>query len=195
MRRHSERAGTWQRAIAALGLGAVACVGPIGVVAEDASGALGAMRFETVSDDCTPQRFTGDAGTLFVGAQASGRLVVATSLEAFWGPPRPDAGAIVSGSRTDFVTGAPVELLQGGDPARRCGRLRYTWSDEGLDDGGARTLLLEQVWIGVDVGCPELFPFLPGRDCTSTRRITFEPGTPCRLQCLRPSSASFTCGC
>jgi hypothetical protein len=172
-----------------------ACVQPIDLVSEDAMGALGQMTFEPIADDCSPPRFTGDAGTLFVGTQASGRVVVATSLEAFWGPGRPDAGEIVAGSRTDFVTGAPVELLQGGDPTRRCGRLRYTWSDQGLDDAGVRTLSLEQVWIGVDIGCPELFPFLPSRDCSSTRRVTVQPGPACRLQCLRPASASFECGC
>ncbi|MCU0699701.1 MAG: hypothetical protein MUC96_24600 [Myxococcaceae bacterium] len=183
-----------RRSVLAVVLGG-ACVQPIDVVSEDATGALGLMTFERVADDCAPPRFTGDAGTLFVGTQPSGRLVVATSLEAFWGPSRPDAGDIVAGSRTDFVTGSPVELLQGGDPSRRCGRLRYTWSDLGIDDAGVRTLALEQVWIGVDIGCPELYPFLPSRDCTSSRRVTVQPGPPCRLQCLRPASASFECGC
>jgi hypothetical protein len=181
----------WWPVVCVLG----ACVQSIDVIAEDATGALGEMTFQTVTDDCSPPRFSGDAGLLFVGTQASGRLVVSTSLEAFWGPARPDAGEIVSGSRTDFVTGGPVELLQGGEPTRRCGRLRYTWTDEGVDDAGVRTLGLEQVWIGVDIGCPELYPFLPRRDCTSTRRVLVAPGPPCRLQCLRPSAASFTCGC
>jgi hypothetical protein len=164
-------------------------------VAEDASGAIGPMTFETVEDDCRPRRFTGTTGSLFVGSSTSnGRLVVSSSLNAFWGPAREDAGALIAGSRTDFATGADVELVLGGEPSRRCATLRYRWTDVGLD-GGARVLELKQLWLGVDPGCPEGYAHLPERECTSTRRVTFTPGPACRLQCLTPTADDFACGC
>lgn len=163
-------------------------------VAEDATGHLGAMAFSSDDDDCRPKRFSGSTGALFVGSQPNGRLVVTTSLQAFWGPPRPDAGTIVSGSRTDFVNGTDVEELLGGDPNRRCARLRYRWTDLGTD-GGVRVLELKQTWQSVDLGCQEQYAQLPERDCTSVRRVVFTVGQPCRLQCLTPTTDDFTCGC
>lgn len=170
-----------------------ACEGP---VREDATGQLGPMVFETLEDDCRPTRFTGRTGALFVGAQQNGRLVVTSSLESFWGPAREDAGTLIAGSRTDFVTGTDIELIQGGEPTRRCGRLRYRWSDLGVDrDAGVRTLELKQSWESIDLGCPEQYAHLPERDCGSTRRVRFTPMTPCRLQCLTPTAADLGCGC
>ncbi len=170
------------------------CGNPIDPIAEDATGNLGPMRFESVEDDCKPRRFTGPTGALFVGTQASGRMVVTSSLNAFWGPGRDDAGAIVAGSRTDFVSATDVELVLGGEPTRRCGRLRYRWTDLGLD-GGVRTLELKQLWQAIDIGCPEQYAHLPEQDCTSTRRVTFTPGQACRLQCLTPTADDLSCGC
>ncbi|MBE2249653.1 MAG: hypothetical protein IAE78_08895 [Myxococcus sp.] len=169
----------------------VACEAPI---SEDAAGQLGPMRFETTDDDCRPARFVGPTGALFVGAQANGRLVVTSSLAAFWGPPREDAGTLIAGSRTDFVQGTDVELVLGGEPTRRCGRLRYRWTELGAD-GGVRFLELKQVWQAIDVGCPEQYAHLPERDCSSTRRVTFTPTQACRLQCLTPTDDDLTCGC
>lgn len=163
-------------------------------VSEDANGSLGPMVFETADDDCRPARFTGTTGSLFVGAQPNGRLVVTSSLVSFWGPAREDAGVLIAGSRTDFANGTDVELVLGGEPTRRCGRLRYRWSDLG-SDGGTRFLELKQVWQAIDVGCPEQYAHLPERDCSSTRRVRFTPMTACRLQCLTPNADDLTCGC
>lgn len=182
----------WATALVLIAVGG--CERPLGPVAEDAVGDLGPMHFERVDDDCRPQRTIGETGALFVGRQASGRLVVTTSLESFWGPARDDAGSLIAGSRTDFVTGDDLELVLGGEPTQRCARLRYRWTDLGVD-GGVRHLGLTQHWVAVDPGCPERYAHLPERDCTSVRRVTFTPRAPCRLQCLSPTAADFTCGC
>ncbi|MBL8921824.1 MAG: hypothetical protein JNJ54_23400 [Myxococcaceae bacterium] len=163
-------------------------------VAEDATGAIGPMVFETLEDDCRPHRFTGTTGNLFVGTSSGGRLVVSSSLNAFWGPGREDAGALIAGSRTDFATGNDVELVLGGEPSRRCATMRYRWTELGVD-GGTRLLELKQLWLAVDPGCPEAYAHVPERDCSSTRRVTFTPGPSCRLQCLTPTADDFACGC
>lgn len=181
------------RPLAAALLPLLACQ-PIDRTAEDATGDIGPMVFETTDDDCRPRRFAGATGNLFVGTQSTGRLVVASSLVSFWGPAREDAGTLIAGSRTDFVNGADVELVLGGEPTRRCGRVRYRWTDLGVD-GGARVLELKQVWQAIDLGCPEAYAHLPERDCSSTRRVTFTPTQACRLQCLSPTADDFTCGC
>lgn len=171
----------------------VCCTACTDQVSEDANGHLGTMTFSAVEDDCRPRRFTGDTGALFVGRHADDRLVVASSLAAFWGPGRADAG-VIAGSRSDFDTGAEIELVLGGDPTRRCGRVRYRWTELGPNDGGVR-LELRQSWLQIDVGCPEMYSFLPEQDCTSARAVTFRPTTECRLQCLSPRIDDFTCDC
>lgn len=180
-----------KRNLALVVMALAACQEP---VAEDATGELGPMVFETVDDDCRPNRFTGSTGSLFVGATTTGRLVVTSSLVAFWGPAREDAGTLIAGSRTDFANGTDLELVLGGEPTRRCARLRSRWTDLGTD-GGVRVLELKQVWQAIDVGCPEMYAHLPERDCSSTRRVRFTPMSACRLQCLTPTADDLTCGC
>jgi hypothetical protein len=172
----------------------MAALGCAQATSEDAAGELGTMVFETTDDDCRPHRFTGSTGSLFVGATATGRLVVTSSLVSFWGPEREGAGTLIAGSRTDFSNGGDLELVLGGDPSRRCARLRYRWSDLGVD-AGVRWLALKQTWQAIDLGCPEEYPYVPERDCTSTRRVRFTPERACRLQCLTPTEDDLTCGC
>lgn len=179
------------RALLLLIAGLISCSEPI---REDATGSIGVMHFEAVQDDCLPKRFTGTTGRLFLGRTDKGRTIVVSSYESFWGPPRERNGVIEPGSRSDFVTGSDVELVLGSDPSRRCTRLRYRWSDLGSADGG-QLLELKQSWEIVDPGCPEALPQLPERDCGSVRRVRFVPEQTCRLQCLPPASADFTCGC
>ena len=181
------------RGLASFCLLALACKS---TSSQDVNGFLVQVSVEpvVVSDDCRPNRFTGDGGVQFFGFQKSGKPVVSSSYEAFWGPARVDGGSIGEGSRQDFVIDEEVNLVQGFDPSRICGRVFYTWSSPG--SGPPWVMQLNQRWEAVDLGCSAPGANLPLTACNSTRRFTFTPVSDCALSCVRVRAASdVTCEC
>jgi len=180
------------RAIAGLTLLLAAC--PISVTTQDVKGSLVEVSVAPVTDDCVPARYTGDGGIQFYGVQASGKPVVSSSYEAFWGPSRTDGGIIVPGSRQDFLIDQEVNLAQGLDAARICGRLFYTWSSPA--EGPPWVMQLNQRWEAIDLGCSSPGAQLPLTACSSTRLFTFTPVSDCALACVKVTGASdVSCDC
>ncbi len=174
---------------------ALSCSQPIESVIEDAVGDLGVMQIVAESEKCDPPRAVGLTGRSFVGKQRSGRLVVVTPSDTFFGPSRPDAGVTSALPHTAFLNDFDVELPIGEDPQRRCARLRYRWTALGSTDGGTdQAFRLVQTWDQVDLGCPDRTRSVPESGCRSTRVFVFSPDAPCRLQCLAPTE-ELKCGC
>ena len=165
-------------------------------VSQDVNGSLAKVTVSGVDDDCVPPRYLGDGGTQFFGFQSTGKPVVSSSYDAFWGPARVDGGVIAPGSRQDFVINQEVNLTQGTDSTRICGRVFYTWSSPAEGSGPPWVMTLNQRWEAIDLGCSAPGAQVPLTACTSTRTFTFTPVSECALECVRVSAASdVTCDC
>jgi hypothetical protein len=157
-------------------------------------GSLVSVSVAAVADDCVPPRFVGDGGTQFFGLQNTGKPVVSSSYEAFWGPSRTDGGVIVPGSRQDFVIDSEVNLVQGIDPSRICGRVYYTWSSPA--EGPPWVMQLNQRWEAIDLGCDSPGAQVPLTACNSTRLFTLTPVGDCALSCVKVAAAGdVSCDC
>lgn len=180
------------RHVACLSVALAACPTP---VSQDIQGSIVNVSVTSGgSDDCVPPRYLGDGGTQFFGFQKSGKPAISSSYEAFWGPSRVDGGIIAPGSRQDFVIDQEVNLVQGIDSARICGRVFYTWSSP--SGGPPWVMQLNQRWEAIDLGCDSPGAQLPLTACNSTRLFTFTPLGSCALNCVQVGAASdITCAC
>lgn len=179
------------RRLAWLILVVCACPTP---VTQDVAGFLTQVSIAAVADDCLPERYVGDGGVQFFGLQKNGKPAISSSYEAFWGPARVDGGVIVPGSRQDLVIDQEVNLAQGFNSSRLCGRLFYTWSSPA--EGPPWAMHLTQRWEAVDLGCDSPGAHIPLTGCSSTRLFTFSPLSDCDLSCVKvAASGDVTCVC
>ncbi len=156
-----------------------ACHDPI---EEDLAGKL--VRFEVISssDDCSPLRFTGDAGTQFFGIREDGGVVFTIARQAKYGP-RVDGGVL------EEVERQLVPSLDATLPDYTCAGKYSNWerTDAGFD--------LFQEWGGAD-SCPGGPLWLPRAACSSKRSYLMTELGDCQLRCVQLTvTGEVTCSC
>ncbi len=155
-------------------------------VEDDLAGKLVRVEVTTESTDCTPARFSGDAGLQFVGEREDGGLVFTMGQNAQYGPTI-DGGALESVQR-QLVPGSNNGRVAVGDGAGCEG----SFSDWERTSDGLRLL---QAWPGGNT-CPAGPTWLPSKSCTTARRYTFTEVGTCQLRCVRISTrGEVDCAC
>lgn len=166
----------------------VLCVGcePEG---EDLPGHLALVSVSTRGDDCTPRRFSGDAGVQFFAVRSDGGAVFTMSQLAQFSSVEDDGGLVESVQRqTVPFPGNGTSGVGVGD--QNCIGTFSAWAID-----GENLLSLPQTWPGSST-CPSGPGWLPSNACSSDRLFTFTPISDCTLRCVRISaSGEVTCGC
>ena len=153
-------------------------------VEEDLEGKLVRVEVKPQSTDCTPARFTGDAGIQFFGERADGGLVFTMGQHAQYGPT--SDGGVLEGVQRQQVPSTGAASVGEGDG---CVGSFSEW--ESTSDG----LKLLQEWPGVD-GCPSGPIWIPLKACTTTRTFSLTEVGTCQLKCVRIStSGEIDCAC
>ncbi|MFO0600400.1 MAG: hypothetical protein U0228_34145 [Myxococcaceae bacterium] len=150
-------------------------------------GHLALVEVVTTSDDCSPRRFSGDAGQQFFGVRDDGGVVFTISQLAQYGPAR-DGGVLEGSGRQAIPVIAPVNMsVAAGDAC--VGRFG-SWV---LD--GPTSLTITQTWPGIS-DCTAGPTWLPAAPCTSVRTFSFTALSDCRLECVTLSaSLEVSCSC
>ena len=153
-------------------------------VEDDLPGKLVQVEVTTQATDCTPARFTGDAGQQFFGERKDGGLVFTMGQQAQYGPTL-DGGTLESVQRQ--LVPSSGRSAVGNGPG--CEGSFSAWERTGT---GFRLI---QQWPGADT-CPTGPLWLPLRACTSTRLYQFTDLGTCQLRCVRISlSGEIDCAC
>ncbi len=153
-------------------------------IEDDLPGKLVQVEVRTQFTDCTPPRFTGDAGRQFFGERQDGGLVFTMAEQAQYGPTH-DGGTLESVQR-QLVPSTGRAIVGEGNG---CEGAFSLW--ERTTTG----LRLIQEWPGADT-CPTGPLWLPQKACTSTRLYFFTDLGTCQLRCVRISSrGEIDCKC
>jgi hypothetical protein len=153
---------------------------------DDPPGAIGPVLVEVLSDDCIPARLGGDGGLQFLGTREDGGLSFTVSQQVQFGPLR-DGGSLLSVQRQTLP--APNGGVLQVEEAPGCEGTLALWRQV---DGG---LELAQRWPSVET-CPLGPGWLPERACSTVRRFSFGPGSPCPSSCVEISpSPEVRCAC
>ena len=156
---------------------------------ENLDGVLVQVEVISVSNDCNPARFVGDAGVQFFAERPDGGLVFTMNQQAQYGPPV-DGGVLPSAQRQVVP---PVDLGRAsvGDGQGCIGSFsdwKRTRTTRGVE--------LQQEWPGADT-CPTGPTWLPRKACATTRLYNFTEVGTCQLRCVRISQTSgeVECSC
>ncbi|MGV3623067.1 MAG: hypothetical protein ACO1OB_19770 [Archangium sp.] len=157
-------------------------------VEEDFEGRLVQVEVITVSDDCTPARFSGDAGLQFIGTRPDGGTVFTLSNAAVYGP-LIDGGVLEAVIRQALppVNMGRSNVGQNGEVA--CDGIFGDWRQIDTE------LNLQQDFPGF-TDCVTGPPWLPERRCTVERTLKMTDVGTCRISCLRvTASTEVVCEC
>lgn len=169
-----------------LSLLAVGCVGCVDTTADNLTGKLVRVEVVTSTDDCSPARFSGDAGLQFYGEREDGGVAFTMGQNAQYGP-APDGGVVQSVQQQLIPSPNNGRAVVGNEAG--CEGSFSAWE---LGLGG---LHLTQDLPGFDV-CPSGPVWLPLKACKSVRSYLFTEVGPCELRCVRISSAGeIECRC
>lgn len=156
---------------------------------EDAlPGKLAQLTVTTARDDCSPVRFTGDAGLQFFGVRPDGGVVFTISQRAQYSSARDDGGVVegVQRQSAPFVGDGRSNAASGD----ACVGTFSAWRVD-----GDFVLRNAQEWPGLQ-DCTTGPAWLPRQPCTSERVFTFTPVSDCNLECVRLSaSGEVSCEC
>lgn len=155
-------------------------------VEEDLAGKLVRVEVTTQASDCSPARFSGDAGVQFFGERDDGGVVFTMGQQAQYGP-TVDGGVLESVQR-QLIPSPNQGRAAVGDGAG-CEGSFSAWERSGTG------LVLTQQWPGGDT-CPMGPIWLPRKTCTTTRLYDFTEVGTCQLRCVRLSiSGEVECTC
>jgi hypothetical protein len=154
---------------------------------ENLDGKLVLVEVVTVSSDCAPARFTGDAGVQFFAEREDGGLVFTMSQEAQYGPTVD--GGVLPGNQRQVVPPPNLGVASVG-PGEGCTGSFSDWKR------AASGLSLQQEWPGGDT-CPTGPIWLPRKACATTRLYNFTEVGTCQQRCVRisPISGEVECSC
>ncbi|MFT3708331.1 MAG: hypothetical protein QM817_11820 [Archangium sp.] len=156
---------------------------------EDLPGHLALLSVSTQGDDCTPRRFSGDAGIQFFAVRPDGGAVFTVSQLAQFSSVDDDGGLVESVQRQSVpFPGEGSWAVGNGD--QNCVGTFAAWAIN-----SENMLTLPQSWPGLSA-CPSGPEWIPQDPCVSNRFFTFTPVSECNLRCVRISAlGEVTCGC
>ena len=160
--------------------------GCVDATEDNLTGKLVRVEVVTVSDGCSPARFSGDAGLQFFGVRDDGGVAFTMGQNAQYGP-APDGGVVQSVAQQLLPPANGGRAVVGNEAG--CDGLFSNWAltDAGLD--------LAQDLPGVDT-CPSGPVWLPLKACSSSRSYLFTEVGTCELRCVRIStSGEIECRC
>ncbi|MBL8915768.1 MAG: hypothetical protein JNM17_34035 [Archangium sp.] len=155
---------------------------------DDLPGQLASVTVTSLSDDCSPLRFVGDAGVQFYGTRPDGGVVFTMSQRAQFSSASDDGGLVESVQRqtAPFIGDGRTNVASGD----ACVGVFSAWRVD-----APFVLRNPQEWPGADA-CPAGPGWLPRMPCTSERVFTFTPISECNLKCVTISAAGeVTCDC
>jgi hypothetical protein len=154
---------------------------------ENLDGKLVQVQVVSVSSDCVPARFVGDAGVQFFAERADGGLVFTMGQQAQYGPVID--GGVLQGAQRQVVPPTDLGRAAVGNGEGCVG----SFSDWKRTMNGVQ---LQQEWPGADT-CPTGPIWLPTKACATTRVFNFTEVGTCQQRCVRisPTSGEVECSC